>query len=132
MNIFANKHLLIFLGGVALGIIGTKALKNEKFRQICLLGAAKGLKLKEELGTLVETLQEQAADFVAEAEAVAAAAKEAETEEGEVEAVPATVPAVVAKKPAAKRAAPRRRTATKRVKKAPAASKTATDADAAE
>lgn len=67
MNVFSNKNLLIFLGGVAIGILGTKALKSEKFRQLCLLGAAKGIQLKDQLGTVLEGLQEHAADFLAEA-----------------------------------------------------------------
>lgn len=78
MNIFTNKSLLLFLGGVALGILGSKAVKNEKFRQICLLGAAKGLQLKDQLGVVLEGLQENAADFLAEAASLAGTEEEAE------------------------------------------------------
>jgi len=68
MNIFSNKNLLIFLGGVALGILGSKAVKNEKFRQLCMLGLAKGLQMKDQIGIVLEGLQENAADFLAESQ----------------------------------------------------------------
>lgn len=98
MNIFTNKSLLLFLGGVALGILGSKAVKNEKFRQICLLGAAKGLQLKDQLGVVLEGLQENAADFLAEAASLAG------TEEEEAEVPAPTKIEVPAKKTRARRA----------------------------
>jgi len=78
MNIFSNKNLLIFLGGVALGILGSKAVKNEKFRQLCMLGLAKGLQMKDQIGIVLEGLQENAADFLAEASALAGTAEKTE------------------------------------------------------
>lgn len=71
MNPLTNKNLLIFLGGVAVGVFGAKLVKSEKFRQLCLLGTAKGIQLKEELGTLFAEVQEHAADFLAEAGSLA-------------------------------------------------------------
>jgi len=106
MNIFSNKNLLIFLGGVALGILGSKAVKNEKFRQLCMLGLAKGIQMKDQLGVVLEGLQENAADFLAEASALAGTAEktEAPAEEKPV-AKPRARRAAGTRKPRAKKTA---------------------------
>lgn len=92
MNPLTNKNLLIFLGGVAVGVFGAKLVKSERFRQLCLLGTAKGIQLKDELGTLFAEAQERAADFLAEAGTLAGkteSAAEAETPTAAVPAEPA-------------------------------------------
>ena len=65
-NIGGNK-LLYFLAGVAVGGIIVYSARSPQMRGLLAKAAGKGLKLKEDAATLIESIKEDAEDFAAEA-----------------------------------------------------------------
>ncbi len=134
LNIFSNKSLLYFLGGVTLGVVGPKILKSEKFKQLCLVALAKALQMKESAGVVSEEFQEKFADFLAQAQAFgaeveaeaakmnAAAAEPAEADpvaEAEVVEPEVVVEPEAPKAKKARKAAPRKTAARKTAARKP-------------
>ncbi len=66
-NFVEKDNALFFLGGIVAGIIGLKALKTNKARDLAVSGIAKGLIAKDSIAEKVTNLKEDAEDLYAEA-----------------------------------------------------------------
>lgn len=78
-NIFKNEKAMIFLGGVAAGTLGVKALKSKAAKKLYVSTLANGMKLQQDAQQLFETMKEDAEDMCCEARKESA--KECECEE---------------------------------------------------
>ena len=74
-KILVTKKALFFLGGAAAAIIGSKALKSETSRKLCVKGLAAGMKLRDDAIETFHNIKEEAADIYHDAKKKA---KEAE------------------------------------------------------
>jgi len=103
-----------FVAGAVVAIVGGKALKEGKIRDLGVKGLAKGIELQEDAKVYYQNVKEGAADLYDDAADLRAEQKAAAADDDPVVLAP--------KKTAVKKAAPKRPTT---VKKAPAAGKTA-------
>ena len=62
-----NEKYLIFLGGIATAIVGTKVLKCPKTRQVCVKTLAHGINFCDEAKSTVQTMRDEAEDLYADA-----------------------------------------------------------------
>ncbi len=61
------QGLAIFLAGVVVGATAVYLMRDKKFRHVAAKVVGKGLQLKEEAASLVESIKEDAEDIIAEA-----------------------------------------------------------------
>lgn len=66
-NIFKNEKAMIFLGGVAAGTLGLKALKSKAAKKLYVTTLANGMKIQQDAQQLFETMKEDAEDLCFEA-----------------------------------------------------------------
>lgn len=66
-KLFEHKHALIFAGGVATAIIGTKLLKSQTVKDSCTKGMAKVLAAKKDAEECFQDMRENAEDIVVDA-----------------------------------------------------------------
>lgn len=66
-NIFKNEKAMIFLGGVAAGTLGLKALKSNAAKKLYVSTLANGMKMQQDAQQLFETMKEDAEDLCYEA-----------------------------------------------------------------
>lgn len=66
-NIFKNEKAMIFLGGVAAGTLGLKALKSKTAKKLYVTTLANGMKIQQDAQQLFETMKEDAEDLCFEA-----------------------------------------------------------------
>lgn len=62
-----KEKTLIFLGGIATAIVGTKILKCPKTRQVCVKSLAQGMNFCDEAKASVQNMREEAEDIYTEA-----------------------------------------------------------------
>jgi len=61
-KLFLTKKALFFVGGAAAAIIGSKCLKSETTRNLCVKGLAAGMRLRDEAIETFQNIKEEAAD----------------------------------------------------------------------
>ena len=66
-NCFKSEKTLIFLGGIATAIVGTKILKSPKTREVCVKTLAQGMNFRDEAKATVQNMREEAEDIYADA-----------------------------------------------------------------
>lgn len=66
-ELFKNKVVLSFVGGVAAAVAGSKFLKSKKAREVAVNSLANSMKLKSDAMVAYETLKEEAKDICYEA-----------------------------------------------------------------
>ena len=69
MSYIACKKTLAFVGGVAAGLLLPVAMKSKTARKVAVTITAKGMQLKDDVRTAMETIKEDAQDIYAEAKA---------------------------------------------------------------
>ncbi|MBR6399666.1 MAG: DUF1490 domain-containing protein [Firmicutes bacterium] len=79
-DVLTSEKFLCFIGGIAAAVVGTKVLKCEKTRELCVQGLAKGMKFKHDTRTAVQNLKEDAQDVYYDAMAQADTAEPAAEE----------------------------------------------------
>ena len=62
-----KEKTIIFLGGIATAIVGSKILKCPKTRQICVRTLAHGMNLCDETKATMQNMREEAEDIYADA-----------------------------------------------------------------
>jgi hypothetical protein len=67
-GLWASKHLLYFAGGIAVAIVGKKAIKSDTARNLCVKGMAAGMKLQRNAREAFQNMKEEAVDMVLDAE----------------------------------------------------------------
>lgn len=89
---FGFKRALLFVGGLAAGAAATKAVNNQKVRNLAVEGVAKGMKIQKSAQATIENLKEDAQDIrhdaakkVDEENAIEAKVEEIKEEEAETE-----------------------------------------------
>lgn len=68
-KVFKHKHALLFAGGVAAAVIGTKLLKSETVKESCTKGMAKVIAAKKDAEECFQDMRENAEDIVVDANA---------------------------------------------------------------
>ncbi len=66
-KLFCKKHGLAFAAGMAAAAIGKKILKSEAVHQATVKAVAKGLSIKDEAQSTINTIKEESQDLYAEA-----------------------------------------------------------------
>lgn len=62
-KVFLTKKALFFVGGAAAALIGSKCLKSETARNLCVKGLAAGMRMKDEALEKFNNIKEEAADI---------------------------------------------------------------------
>lgn len=71
-----KDEVLYFLGGLAVSVVGSKVLKSDKTRKVCVKGLAKGMQIQENAKVSFQNMKEEAADICYDAKNEAEATKE--------------------------------------------------------
>lgn len=67
-----NSKFLFFIGGLAAGTIGVKALKSKSAKKLAVAALAKGMEVQDSAKATFATIKEDAQDLYAEAKTQAA------------------------------------------------------------
>jgi len=62
-NIIIAKKALFFVGGVAVAVVGSKVLKSDKTRKLCVNGLAGGMRLRDKALETFHNIKEEATDI---------------------------------------------------------------------
>ena len=66
-KIYEHKHALLFVGGIAVGIIGKHILESETTKKVAARGMAKVLMAKSEAEEAFQDMKDEAEDINVEA-----------------------------------------------------------------
>ena len=66
-KLLKNEKLLCFIGGAAVALVGTAALKSDKARNLCVKTLAAGMKLQKDAQETLQNIKEEAADMYLDA-----------------------------------------------------------------
>ena len=62
-KLLLSQKVLYLAGGVALAVVGKKALKSNTARNLCVRGMAAGMKLQNDAREAFQNMKEEAADM---------------------------------------------------------------------
>ncbi len=66
-DLLKNEKFLLFVGGMAAAVVGTKILKSDCAKKQCVKAVASGMKIHQNAQVLLEEIKEEAEDIVYEA-----------------------------------------------------------------